>query len=236
MALFKKKKTEPAPKKSNSRFQMSATCQVPNLDALYERYFGERPGTFVEVGAFDGEYASNTSGLARLGWRGYYVEPVKEYYSLCAKRYKDFPNISVHNVGIAESEGIIRLKKSGPLSTASKVVEEKFKSLEWSKELVKKEEFQEVQTLKLDTFLETNQAPKGFELLVVDVEGFEKKVFDGFSLEAWKPKILIVELHDQNPDYKEIWDDCAAVYRRILKAGYVPVFKDFSNTVAVYSP
>ena len=48
-------------------YNLSPTCQVPRLEVIYERYFGRRiDGCFVEVGAYDGDYASNTSGLLRL--------------------------------------------------------------------------------------------------------------------------------------------------------------------------
>ena len=45
-------------------YNLSPTCQIPGLDKIYEEYFGDTLGLFVEVGAFDGESVSNTSGLA----------------------------------------------------------------------------------------------------------------------------------------------------------------------------
>ena len=46
------------------------------------------------------------------------------------------------------------------------------------------------------TFLINQVIPKQFDLLVVDVEGLEEKVFRGFNLNNWRPKMIIVELID----------------------------------------
>jgi hypothetical protein len=55
-------------------YTLSATCQIQNLSWIYEMFFAhKKDGTFVEVGAFDGDYASNTSCLADMGWRGHYI-------------------------------------------------------------------------------------------------------------------------------------------------------------------
>jgi len=59
-------------------------CQIPRLDEIYLKNFGYKTdGTFVEIGAYDGHSISNTSFLADIGWKGIYVEPVKEYYEKC---------------------------------------------------------------------------------------------------------------------------------------------------------
>ena len=53
-------------------YTLSLTCQIPDLDKIYTKYFGEDTDRiFVEVGAFDGESVSNTSCLADAGWKGY---------------------------------------------------------------------------------------------------------------------------------------------------------------------
>lgn len=50
------------------RYPLDATCQIPhfkNLSDIYVYIFGYKTdGLFVEVGAYDGESFSNTSGLA----------------------------------------------------------------------------------------------------------------------------------------------------------------------------
>ena len=48
-----------------------------DLDRILERHLPARPGYFVEAGACDGYFQSNTYSLERIhGWRGVLVEPV----------------------------------------------------------------------------------------------------------------------------------------------------------------
>ncbi len=57
-----------------------------------------------------------------------------------------------------------------------------------------------VRQRRLDEMLEEVRAPEQFDLLSVDVEGYESEVFGGFDLERWMPGLMIVELADLHPD------------------------------------
>jgi len=37
----------------------------------------------------------------------------------------------------------------------------------------------------------------------VDREGYEENVFEGFDISYWRPKLLIVELHNDHPDIQQ---------------------------------
>ena len=39
---------------------------------------------------------------------------------------------------------------------------------------------------------------KNFDILVVDVEGNEEDVLNSFSIEEWRPKMMIIEIEDEN--------------------------------------
>ena len=54
------------------------------MDKLYPK--GSKPGYFVEAGALDGEYLTNTLNLeVDKGWKGLLVEPDKDNYELLKK-------------------------------------------------------------------------------------------------------------------------------------------------------
>ena len=82
------------------RYKLPHDCQIPNLDKIYYKYFGEiSTGFFVEVGAFDGESVSNTSFLADSGWKGIYIEPILDYYIQCSNRHQK-NNVIVSNLSV----------------------------------------------------------------------------------------------------------------------------------------
>ena len=49
--------------------------------------FSQMNGTYLEVGAFNGEFFSNTLLLERdLGWTGILIEPVPDFYNELLKK------------------------------------------------------------------------------------------------------------------------------------------------------
>jgi hypothetical protein len=86
-----------------------------------------------------------------------------------------------------------------------------------------------VATEMLNALLERAGAPVGFDLLVIDVEGAERRVFAGFDLEKWMPKTLLVELEDEHPDFRDnqrVVRDAGMIRSRIEAAGYRDYFRD----------
>jgi FkbM family methyltransferase len=218
----------------SSYYSLQPSCQVKNLDTLFEIFFGQRDhGTFVEVGANDGISCSNTWGLSERGWRGYMVEPIPSFARECRENHKGHPAVSVHETAIGNREGVeIKFNIAGMLTTANTRLKAEYKTIDWSKNLVT-EETKIVVSQSLDTFLVDNGVEAGFDLLVVDVEGFEKEVFSGFSLQTWLPKMLIVELADTHPNLNSTRTSDAKLGLEIAQSGYLTVYKDWINTVFV---
>jgi len=196
-------------------------------------YFGQRiDGCFVEVGAYDGEYCSNTSGLADVGWKGYYIEPVPQYAELCKSRHSRNLAITVSQFAIGDREAKINIHVGGPLSTVSDHMKTHFESLSWAQGQLTGMQI-EVEQQTLDQYLVAHNITQGFDLLVVDVEGQEWSVLRQFNCEYWRPKMVIIELHDQNPDYACIHAECNQVVQYFEEHAYKVVYKDFTNTVYV---
>jgi len=219
------------PPEKHQYYRISNTCQVPKLDFLYEKYFGQTDnGIFVEVGAYDGDYVSNTSCLADLGWKGHYIEPVPKYYNKCINRHKQNRHTKVSNFAIGAYNGRIQINVSGPMSTIDKETEKVFKNLAWSKDHISNQ-YIDVDQITLDSYLATNDVERSFDLLVIDVEGYEWEVLKGLDIQLWNPKMVIIELHDQNPDYPHLMEQCQHIVKYFEANAYRVIYKDFSNTI-----
>lgn len=216
------------------RLTVSSTCQIPSLAAIYEQYFGLN-GTFVEIGANDGEMASNTSCLADIGWHGKYVEPDIALAKQCMARHIS-NNVEVYCVAISDKEEMITLNHvEGGLSTASVETRTAHQEIEWSKD-VKFIGSSTVQAVTLNRLLSESRVLPGFELLVVDVEGYEEKVFSGFSIDHFIPKMIIVELCDYHPSFKpfpELQMSANRVRQHILRNDYKQIYADPINTIFI---
>ncbi len=223
----------PRPKPTDYRFPDS--CQIPDLPARYRELFGgvKTRGTFVEVGAYDGDAFSNTSGLADLGWRGLYVEPVPEFADACAHRHAANPRVSVASCAVGREVAVVDLYLALGLTTVRREQIDVYERVEWTRGFHQGERI-EVPQFPLDHLLRAARVRPGLDLLVVDVEGAEDAVFDSFSLDEWKPSVVIVELIDHHPDFQEFHDVVVrskTVREHITNAGYSEHWADDVNTI-----
>jgi FkbM family methyltransferase len=215
-------------------YNISTTCQIESLNEIYQKYFGyPSKGYFVEVGAYDGEFASNTSCLADHGWEGLYIEPIYEHYIRCMTRHHE-NNVTVANVAIGLEEGETKIYYGDTLTTLDANQVDMYKEIDWAKHI----KFSETicDQMRLDTLMEKIEVPKEFDILVVDVEGKEPEVFLTFDLNEWKPKMIIIELEDEHPSF-QVYETAISKMRNlrsyITDSGYIEVFKDYINTVFV---
>jgi FkbM family methyltransferase len=215
-------------------YNVSKDCQIKNLNEIYLNYFGyPSNGYFVEVGAYDGEFVSNTSCLSDHGWKGLYIEPIHEFYLKCLKRH-DKNDVIVANVAIGLEEKEIKIYKGDTLSTLNESQVNRYKEIDWAQHI----SFSETtcDQMRLDTLMNKLEVPKNFDILVVDVEGKESEVFKTFELDEWTPKMLIVELEDEHESfqkYPELIVEIKELRNFIQKSGYVEIYKDHINTVFV---
>ena len=212
-------------------YPVGSDCQVGGWDYLLELAFGRRQrGYFVEVGANDGVSHSNTYVLAELGWDGIYVEPVPDLAKLCRRNHRGH---SVQVVEVAVSApGVDHLEVAvaGELSSASPVIVDLYRTLPWARQHVT-DRVVVVRAVTLDQILSDYSVPIEFDLLVVDVEGFEEEVFQGLDLQRFRPRVIVVELVDTHRDFSKMVDSSLRIRSRIEDAGYVVQYKDAVNTV-----
>jgi FkbM family methyltransferase len=212
------------------------SCQIPNLSFLFTQFLGEREsGVFVEVGAFDGTTVSNTWGLASRNWKGILIEPIPVYAARCIKNHRHHPNVEVVQLAVGTPESNqISLRIAGPLTTANLELNTEYEKTKWARKFLRDETYT-ANCVDLNSLLEEKHIEPGFDLLVVDVEGYEQQVFSSFNLDYWHPKMMIVELADTHPELASTRKSDSRLTQSILFGGYQIVFKDSINTVFVDS-
>ena len=171
---------------------------------LWEVFQGRTLGFFVEVGAFDGVTLSNTYFLEQMGWSGLLIEPIGELcqhakvarprsrvvHAACSKRgshgmatFTVTQNVPVLSFLDADEEHVARCKREGanlveiqvPLRTLDDILLEQRKSANgqvgpWQK-----------------------NGGWCIDLVSIDTEGCELDVLDGFTLDRFKPRVLVIE-------------------------------------------
>lgn len=227
------------------------TCQIPffkNLSDVYSFVFGYKPsGLFVEVGAYDGESFSNTSGLADMGWAGHYVEPIPQYADAARRRHAgNAPRVQVHTVCIGERDGeTVELSAAGPFSSAvadeiesvaASSLHTALSALGWGHSKAAPRVKATTQTL--DSFFKrAGLQPGDVDVLVIDVEGFEMPILRPFPLAHWRPKLVIVEVQELQARYRDnarVQADAAALFAKMADAGYAIFYKDCVNTIFIH--
>lgn len=170
------------------------TAQFGEDLLIYEFFKNSPPGFFVEAGAYDGEFASNTWLLESLGWKGLLVEPHPRMAKLCREKR---PNSVVEEValGAADASGKVEFtcadSPNGGAALSFVDAEPKHvdRCLAEGCELTTIS----VPFVPLTSLLEP--LTESIDFLSLDVEGGEFQVLQGLDLERYRPRMIVVEQH-----------------------------------------
>jgi len=186
-------------------------------------------GTYVDIGANDPEYISNTRYFYERGWRGINIEPHPEMYQKIVNNREEDINL---NVGIASEEGELtfyKLDKENETagSTFDKNIAEELstKGYTISAEI-------KMPVLNLSNVLDKNLNSRKIDLMSVDTEGFDLEVIKGNDWQRFRPTVLIIETtinKDQIIDFM-LEKNYKIVYQNLVKPG--SVFSDLAFNLA----
>ncbi len=171
---------------------------------LWNVFRGRTTGYFVEVGAYDGVTLSNTCFLEQLGWRGLLVEPIQE---LCQRAAANRPMSRVIHAacGKTGSSGTTKFTVAKNVPVLSFLTADADHVERCRREGAELKEI-EVPLRSLNDILmhERRDAPPAcnpwaanhgwrIDVVSIDTEGCELDVLDGFDLDRFRPRILIME-------------------------------------------
>ena len=173
------------------------------LDRALDAHLPERPGFFIEAGAFDGFVESNTYYLERFrGWSGVLVEPIPELYRRCVA---ERPRANVFNCALVAEDfagthvemlfGGTQSVVKGAWDNAEMPDGDRVAQEEWSGWGCRgaAEAFEIAVPARTLTSILDEVGAQGVDFLSLDVEGYEDQVLRGLDLERYAPRLLLVE-------------------------------------------
>ncbi|MBK1617426.1 hypothetical protein CKO42_02930 [Lamprobacter modestohalophilus] len=153
------------------------------IQARLNNYF-EKPGFFIEAGAVDGFFESNTYYLERFcNWKGILIEPVPHMYKRLAVNRSKTKRFNCALVPPDYTVPTVPITVNHAISTV--IIRDDFKVTN-GKPVI------DVPARTLTSVLDEVKPPQ-IDLLSLDVEGFEIAALQGLDFEKYKPDYILVE-------------------------------------------
>lgn len=151
-------------------------------------------GFYIEVGAFDGKSLSATWALDAIGWNGVLIEPIPDRYKECVANR---PHARVVHAALAAkgSSGTAEFEvvQGGPGGMFSRLPATSAMDPRVAQSNAKRTKVH-VPLTTMDDILASHPTPvTRVDAAVIDVEGGEVALLQGFDLERWKPRLMIIE-------------------------------------------
>ncbi len=200
------------------RFPQSKAHLLQDLYVTY-KLANKKGGFFVEFGATDGIFLSNTYYLEKnLGWQGVLAEPFPKWRDpLRSNRSAKIDYRCVWR----ESGKKLEFLAANRYPELSSLKSFAANDLHADARLIDAETLI-VETISLNDLLLEHAAPGMIDYLSIDTEGSEFDILDSFDFEKFKIRVITVE-HNFKPEIRES-------IRRLLEAqGFVREFEMFSK-------
>ena len=171
-------------------------------------------GFYVDVGASDPFYNSNTQRFYERGWCGINIEPgISEYLKITIHRKRDV-NL---NFAISDQNGEYPFYEDENDSSISSLLESD-NSLE-----IKSKHSRIVKTRTLDYVFKKHLKNRKIDLLSVDAEGFDLNVLKSNNWEIYRPKVVVVECNKNVIEIKKFMNkhDYIFVYSNHINAIFI---------------
>ncbi|MBY8976839.1 FkbM family methyltransferase [Rhodobacteraceae bacterium NNCM2] len=200
---------------------------------LFERLNDEKGGkvSVLQVGANDGAMGDPLHRHLSSGdWTGVLIEPIPRYFEQLSARYAGREGLTLVNCAIADAPGTAEIHY---------LLEEHESAYpRWAQGLASFDRShilrgirpEHIGSVVVNTFplaeIIEREGCNDTDILVVDVEGVERKVFDSFRFRPFEPTLIEVETRHLSAE------DKAWLFDRLHKAGYA-LYDLINDTIAV---
>jgi FkbM family methyltransferase len=153
------------------------------LESFFERK-GIQNGFYVEIGAFEPIYLSNTYYFYKKGWRGILIEPNPlSFRKLNERRKGDI----LLNVAVSDHDGTVDFVCDRAYSG---IIDQNYLFSEKGKESLK------IQCKRLENILSAN-VPNGQKIhfMSIDCEGHDETILHTNDWARFRPLVLLIEEH-----------------------------------------
>jgi FkbM family methyltransferase len=156
--------------------------------SIYKETLNYKNGIYIELGALDGVFQSNTKWLQdELNWSGILIEPSPEKYKIC---FESRPNNKIfHCACVSFDYGEKTIKGDFNGHAMCSVGGERLKN----KNLI------EVPARTLQSVIDESGFEK-IDFLSLDVEGYEHNVLKGLDLSKKQIKYMLIEIYNKDKD------------------------------------
>jgi FkbM family methyltransferase len=179
---------------------------------------------FIQIGANDGVYQDPIYRFNQ-NWDGILIEPIPNVFSALKQNYKDRKSKLVfENIAIGNFNGNVDF-----------YIPKDYNLVEWQSKIASIDNsvgmLRGMETIcinvKINTldFLIDKYNVKIIDVLVIDIEGKEKDIFDNYSFQI-KPKIIYFENRFLN------YDDMLNLNAKFIDLGY-RIFREQDNTLLI---
>ena len=162
-------------------------------DLLIDSIFGEREqGFYIDVGANDPEFNSNTLRFYRRGWSGICIEPGREAFRFIAEKRPRDLNL---NIAVGAERGKMTFYRVVDDSTLSSLEEAVARRM--AQQVQSTVAADEVEVLPLRDIFSGHAAGKHVDFLSVDAEGYDLQVLRSNDWDQHRPTLVLVEINNQ---------------------------------------
>lgn len=144
--------------------------------------------SFIDIGANDGVFLSNTYLFAKKDAFGLCIEPSKSCFWKLRLNHLLHPKVKCINTAISNFNGCSDFKEDGYEGLLSSITDSK------------KSSTYKVKTRTLKQIINKNDRFKKADIVSIDVEGFELNVLEGAGNSLKDVKIIILEIDKINLD------------------------------------